>query len=391
VSQYLNSQINELVEQNAPLTGQTKYFDVLTAAGSNFASLVIQQSGLHDDNHSIVWFNGTTWLKASNVVYQNGTAKVTITDDTSPSLSELTGTVFAAGTLPAERLAGDDRFGTAAAVSQERFPEKDSADAVVLARSDEYPDALAGAPLAAARNAPILLTKSGFLRADVLTEIDRVLEVGDTVYVLGGQGAISKAVADDLRDAGYSVERLAGDNRYETAVAIAEELGHPDVVIEVPGTDFADAVSAGPAASKLDAAILLTRGTKQATATAEYLAAHPDAKRYAVGGRSAKADTDAEAVHGSDRYETSTAVATRFFEAPTLVNVATGLAFADALTAGPMADAPTVLVPGTRTELPEDVESYFETADSSVLRLDVLGGPGAVSQALADTSALLLQ
>ncbi len=47
--------------------------------------------------------------------------------------------------VPAERLAGTDRVRTAVRISASTFP---TADTVVLARADTYPDALAGAPLA---------------------------------------------------------------------------------------------------------------------------------------------------------------------------------------------------------------------------------------------------
>jgi len=52
------------------------------------------------------------------------------------------------------RLAGADRVGTAIAISQATFPAAGSAGAVILARDDDFPDALAGAPLAAKLHAP---------------------------------------------------------------------------------------------------------------------------------------------------------------------------------------------------------------------------------------------
>ena len=57
-----------------------------------------------------------------------------------------------------ERIAGADRIGTSVAVSQLTFPIGGTASAVVLARSDDFPDALTGGPLAAHLHAPVLLT-----------------------------------------------------------------------------------------------------------------------------------------------------------------------------------------------------------------------------------------
>ena len=55
------------------------------------------------------------------------------------------------------RLAGVDRVDTAVKISQNSFPANGSANAVVLARGDIFPDALAGAPLAVAKGGPLLL------------------------------------------------------------------------------------------------------------------------------------------------------------------------------------------------------------------------------------------
>lgn len=59
------------------------------------------------------------------------------------------------------RLAGTDRVHTAGELSR-TFP---AADTVLIARADDYPDALAGGPLAGAVDAPVLLTPhSGLAR-----------------------------------------------------------------------------------------------------------------------------------------------------------------------------------------------------------------------------------
>ena len=61
------------------------------------------------------------------------------------------------------RLYGADRFGTANAIADSEYPGVESAQGVVLARADDFPDALAGSALAVKLNAPLLLTQSGTL------------------------------------------------------------------------------------------------------------------------------------------------------------------------------------------------------------------------------------
>jgi putative cell wall-binding protein len=229
------------------------------------------------------------------------------------------------------RLAGSDRISTAVAVSHSSFPIG-GAGAVVLAKADDYPDALVGAPLAAAKNAPLLLTEGSTLATATSTEISRVLAAGGTVYILGGVGAIPAAVATQLTGAGYQVVRYAGADRFATAVAVAGALDSPGTVLLASGENYPDALAAGPAAAHVHGAVLLTDGNVMPAATKDYLAKATTV--YAIGGPAATADPAATAVVGGDRYETAAAVATKFFSAPAAAGIATGLSFPDALSGG---------------------------------------------------------
>ena len=82
--------------------------------------------------------------------------------------------------------------------------------AVVLARADSFPDALAGTPLAAAKSAPLLLTGSASLDSRTMAEIQRVLTPGKTVFLLGGSVALSPSIANTLGAAGYADRALRG-------------------------------------------------------------------------------------------------------------------------------------------------------------------------------------
>src|SRR5918996_2751915 len=62
------------------------------------------------------------------------------------------------------RFGGSDSYETAIAVSKAAWADG-AARAVVLARGDEFPDALSGVPLAAHTHAPLLITPPAALRA----------------------------------------------------------------------------------------------------------------------------------------------------------------------------------------------------------------------------------
>ena len=90
-----------------------------------------------------------------------------------------------------ERWAGADRYATAAEISHNTYPQ--GATTAYLASGADYPDALAGAPVAALAGAPLLLTQKECAPASTLAELKR-LGVSNLV-VLGGTGAVSDAAA----------------------------------------------------------------------------------------------------------------------------------------------------------------------------------------------------
>ncbi len=254
------------------------------------------------------------------------------------TVSGIGGASASAGSL--RRISGTDAIGTAIAISQAEFPNSGSANAVVLARSDFFSDALAGGPLAAAMGGPLLITPgasaSASLDPRVGAEIERVLPKGDTVYVLGGYLALSPNIDSTLKADGYQVVREAGANQFATAVDIARTMGNPSTVFEATGLSFYDALSAVPAAIEEHAAILLTDGDVQAPETAGYLAQFPNDQRYAIGGPLAAfgADPTATPVYGQNPFDTSNAVASRFFPGAAVFGTATAASFPDALGGG---------------------------------------------------------
>ncbi|MBO1911519.1 cell wall-binding repeat-containing protein, partial [Microvirga sp. 3-52] len=133
--------------------------------------------------------------------------------------------------LPGEidRIFGSDRFQTAIEISRNGW---ESADTVILARGDNFADALAGVPLAHSVDAPILLTQTKKLTEGVLEEIERL--GASIVIVLGGESAVSETVENKLSKANLTVERASGANRFATAAAIANLIapnGSDEVVI----------------------------------------------------------------------------------------------------------------------------------------------------------------
>ncbi|WP_344654912.1 cell wall-binding repeat-containing protein [Catenulispora subtropica] len=307
------------------------------------------------------------------------------------------------------RISGNDRYLTGAAVSQRQWAnaggdatQRAQADAVVLARGDNFPDALAGVPLAKRDRGPLLLTESGTLNPATKAEILRILPKGKTVYILGGNVAVSPTVEGQLRGLGYDVKRFGGADRYATALDIANRgMGAPHQVIVATGLDFPDALAAGPLAAGEGNAILLSNGKTLDPATKAYIAAaqrkadgsaDPNFHVNAVGGAAVAATSYVKRnpLMGADRYATAVAVAKQFAaDMPvTQFGVATGMQFADALTGGAyMANAGQPLILTDPNGLsPADVP-LLATMHNQISAVSLFGGPVAIKQAVMDQIA----
>ncbi len=135
----------------------------------------------------------------------------------------------AAAGVPARRLAGPDRFATAAAVAADAFP--DGAPVAVLASGRAFPDALAGATAAAAGGGPVLLVEPGCVPDPVRAELARLAPA--RLLLVGGPVAV-----------GPAVERLAGCGLATSVVAGG--LTQPwDVVVAPDGRAFVSESDSG--------------------------------------------------------------------------------------------------------------------------------------------------
>ena len=142
-----------------------------------------------------------------------------------------------------ERVAGLDRYATAVALSKYQFPGR--SNAAIIVTGTGFVDALASAPLAYAKGAPVLLVPTDKVPKSVLNELKRLDP--STIYIIGGTVAVSTSIENTIEAAtGTNATRVAGSNRFATARAIAKLLpGTQWRMIAVPATDFPDGLTAG--------------------------------------------------------------------------------------------------------------------------------------------------
>ena len=161
------------------------------------------------------------------------------------------------GRVP-RRLAGPDRFATAAAIVAAAFP--DAEHTVYVATGASFPDALAGSAAAAAVGSPVLLVDRDSVPGPAADQLQRLRP--RLVKVLGGRGAVSDATVSRIAElTGAEVRRLSGPDRYATAAAIvADAFPSPvDAIVVATGEAFPDALAGSAAAARLAAPVLLVR------------------------------------------------------------------------------------------------------------------------------------
>jgi cell wall-associated NlpC family hydrolase len=326
------------------------------------------------------------------------------------SLSRL---LLAAGALPllvwlatpataaptVDRVAGPDRIATAVEASQRGWS---AAPTAIVATESRFPDALTAVPLAAHRDAPLLLTSATTLPAPVAHELERL--GAREVFVLGGPTAVSEAVVAQIQNLSTSptVVRLAGADRYDTAATVAGSIGAGggEAVVAL-GADFPDAVSAGSlAATPSGPPVLLTERTQLPAATRQAVE-DLDVRQVTVVGGAAAVDErvlrELEAtgatvrrLAGSDRYTTSTKVAAeamrRHGDDQLPAVVATGRNHPDALAAGALTARMTgVLVLANPAQPHAPLDSFLRERTGQWDQGVALGGQAALSDDALDS------
>lgn len=299
-------------------------------------------------------------------------------------------------------VAGDTRIATAIEASELAFPS--GADTVIITTASNWPDALGGAALAGALDAPILLTDPNVLSTAVTGEIRRLR--AKRAIILGGTGAVGPGVDTGLKGllGTEAVDRIAGANRYETsrkvaAAAVAElerdPAGYCGTAFLATGTTFPDALAASPLAAANGWPIYLVAptGADPDTVTAMKAAgvrhtvvlggigAVPPAVATAV---AADVSCSTERIGGASRYETAAKIATYGAERAgmcwTRVAIATGANFPDALAGGVLQGAcGSVMVLTPSKTLDPATRAALSANKGSVSEVRFLGGLGAVS------------
>ena len=301
--------------------------------------------------------------------------------------------------LPVTFVAGDTRFDTAVQASKLAYP--DGTGTVIIATGRNWPDALGGSALAGVLDAPILLTERDSLPPQVLAEI-RSLEATHAV-ILGGPAAVGVAVENALKaefGSQDAVERIAGNNRYETADKIARRViaeqgdAYDGTAFVATGGNFPDALAAAPPAAAKGWPLYLSNpasgissGTRAAMAgvTDVIILGGETAVRSWVETSLGTWGFNCSRISGTTRYATAARVAyvgiTQWELSPDGIGIATGENYPDALAGGVLqGKAHSVMLLTLSLQLSPEARQALVDWRPYINKMTIFGGLSAVSQ-----------
>ena len=238
---------------------------------------------------------------------------------------------------------------------------------------------------------------------------DYIKVKGFTIYGVKGTAAEKYAKDNGFKFVAKALPkqtRFAGANRYDTAALISkgEYKNGTETVIVATGLDFHDALVAVPLASAYDAPLLLTTD-KQVTKQTEAELARLKATKViivstngAVGSKvkAALAKYNPTMISGKNCFETAAKVAKalqkKAGKAPDTIFFATDSAFADALSASPVAaikNAPIIYLKN-KGSIDSATAAYLKSVKGKVKNAYIIGGNGVISNAMMKNVATAL-
>lgn len=312
------------------------------------------------------------------------------------------------------RLAGNDRYQTAAQISKKGWPN--GSNYVIIVRGDDFADALSAGPVASLRGAPILLgasqqqerdnpTSASNIRNTLINEVKRLKATN--AIICGGTSAVSQETENALRSQGITTERISGSDRYQTSILSSQkQFKSANAALIVRGDLYPDGLAAGPLASLKNGPILLVPSPalqENSPASSQKIMDNVKAelqrlnvKNVIIAGSDKAISSDVEQqlknigikttrYAGVSRYETAVELAKAYVSEKPLscVVIATGSNFPDALASSPFAFKNNGVVLLTQKDsLPTVVKDFLSMYKPE--KAYVAGGKSVISDSVID-------
>ncbi|MBV7273735.1 cell wall-binding repeat-containing protein [Clostridiaceae bacterium UIB06] len=295
------------------------------------------------------------------------------------------------------RVFGQDRIKTSVSVANSGWTKSDYA---IIANAWDFPDAVCSAPLAYKYSAPILLTNKEGLTDETSSELSN-LQVKH-VFIVGGSGVVSHNVEAQIEAKGIDVQRLYGQDRFQTSIAVANQVGTSGSIVITNGYNPYEALSISPIAAKKGMPIILTDRKEAPDTVVNYIKQNNITQTYVLGKADGITDDDGVAdnsifpnpirITGANPYERNINIIKMFSNDLDFskVYLASGKAFADALSGSALAATTSSPVIFVDSNMPQVTKDFITSEANSVNNICVLGGTGAISDATVQKVETLL-
>ena len=229
-------------------------------------------------------------------------------------------------------------------------------------------------------------------------------ELKENYKIIGYKGSEAEKYAKDnkikFEELYQPTQRLAGANRYATAVEISKaQFPSSKYVILAYGLNSADALAGVPLAKKYNAPILLTATKSLPTETLEEIQRLEATDVIILGGTNAISNDvekllkdkglNTKRIQGTSRFGTATAIADELNKAPEELFFVYAFNFADALSASTVAaiNGSPVVYLKTNGSIDADTAKYLASVKGSVKRAYVIGGSSVISDDMMNKAA----
>jgi putative cell wall-binding protein len=327
----------------------------------------------------------------------------------------------------ADRVHGADRYQTSVEVAHLiGGGSLTGLDRLILVTGEVFADGLTASGLAGfldeggrSGRTAILLTRKASLPPVVEQAIRASGVPASQVAVVGGPSAVSESVHSAIaRAAGWTgsganpVERVFGADRYGTSAAVVEFVKQtagdalPEsyrTVLVANGERFPDAAVGGALAYRNGHLILLSPAPSAPVVSLDAVEVLPATCAILLGGPAALTSRvhgqvgaelmdggcGVDRIGGANRYETAALIADRFTHTngpATQVVLVSGVDFADALVAAPLAGGNRVVLFTGPNRLAPSTAAWLRANPAATGGIVVIGGRGAIGGAVVDAA-----
>ena len=232
--------------------------------------------------------------------------------------------------LDVRRIYGKNRYETAKKIAQEVRLTSNNTKETILVDGTNFPDVITFSSLANQKRAAILLTEPKKLNA-ITEKVIKDWDI-DSVTIGGEKLSVSKEVEDRLKENVKNVDRIGGQNRYETAYKLAGEVRNltknkKDMIL-VDGTDFPDGITVSSLSAKYKSPILLTTPNTIYPTTENAMNDWKIENLLIAGGYNSVSKSiedkleikNKDRVSGGNRYKTAVEISKRYTDSRSLVD-----------------------------------------------------------------------